>query len=171
MTLGRIVTNIWRWMRVGSSLSQFCTYRCPVRVYCEVTLTLENWRRVARRAVQKFEQAYKLSAMGTTVQVLVLQIVAVLLWTASHSHVEAQGSWATVVKNAGIATMHSAVTNYGTVVLLDRTNIGPSQLALPAGVCRNNPADRVTLPWAILVDVYHSCLLRNWWKLKLSSTP
>jgi hypothetical protein len=54
------------------------------------------------------------------------------------------GSWQVVVQNAGIASMHTAVTHYGNVVLLDRTNIGPSQLPLPAGVCRNNPQDRVS---------------------------
>jgi hypothetical protein len=60
--------------------------------------------------------------------------------------VDAQGYWETVVNNAGIATMHSAVTHYGNVVLLDRTNVGPSQLDLAKGVCRDNPADRVRLP-------------------------
>jgi hypothetical protein len=41
------------------------------------------------------------------------------------------GTWELVVPNAGIAAMHAAVTRYGTVVLLDRTNIGASQIALP----------------------------------------
>jgi hypothetical protein len=54
------------------------------------------------------------------------------------------GSWQVVVQNAGIASMHTAVTHYGNVVLLDRTNIGPSQLPLPPGVCRNNPQDKVS---------------------------
>ena len=62
---------------------------------------------------------------------------------AAVAMVDAQGYWETAVANAGISTMHSAVTHYGIVVLLDRTNIGPSQLALGAGVCRDNPADRV----------------------------
>lgn len=42
------------------------------------------------------------------------------------------GTWEIVVENAGIAAMHAAVTRYGTVVLLDRTNIGASQIALPS---------------------------------------
>ncbi|CAK9205877.1 unnamed protein product [Sphagnum troendelagicum] len=54
------------------------------------------------------------------------------------------GSWQVVVQNAGIASMHGAVTHYGKVVVLDRTNIDPSQLPLPPGVCRNNPQDRVS---------------------------
>jgi hypothetical protein len=59
--------------------------------------------------------------------------------------VEAQGSWEVVVENAGIASMHTAVTHYGTVVLLDRTDIGASQLPLPNGECRNDPNDEVSL--------------------------
>jgi hypothetical protein len=55
--------------------------------------------------------------------------------------VEAQGSWEVVVENAGIASMHTAVTYYGTVVLLDRTDIGASQLPLPDGECRTDPND------------------------------
>lgn len=70
---------------------------------------------------------------------------AVLLWSGVLvAEVDAQGSWETVVDNAGISTMHAAVTHYGNVILLDRTNIGDSQLPLPAGVCRDNPADRVS---------------------------
>ncbi len=59
--------------------------------------------------------------------------------------VEAQGSWEVVVENAGIASMHTAVTYYGTVVLLDRTDIGASQLPLPNGECRTDPNDEVSL--------------------------
>lgn len=47
-----------------------------------------------------------------------------------------------LVKNAGIASMHSAVTHFGNVVLLDRTDIGASQINLPAGKCRNDGQDR-----------------------------
>ncbi|KAI5075460.1 hypothetical protein GOP47_0009536 [Adiantum capillus-veneris] len=53
----------------------------------------------------------------------------------------AQGSWKLLLDNAGIASMHTAVTRYNTVILLDRTNIGPSQINLPDGVCRNNADD------------------------------
>ncbi|GMP46313.1 hypothetical protein CsSME_00014520 [Camellia sinensis var. sinensis] len=40
------------------------------------------------------------------------------------------GTWEVVVANAGIASMHAAVTRFNTVVLLDRTNIGPSRKML-----------------------------------------
>ncbi|CBI30475.3 unnamed protein product, partial [Vitis vinifera] len=53
------------------------------------------------------------------------------------------GTWELIVPNAGIASMHTAVTRYGTVVLLDRTNIGPSRKMLPKGHCRYDPKDEV----------------------------
>ncbi|KAG0626662.1 hypothetical protein M758_2G141700 [Ceratodon purpureus] len=48
------------------------------------------------------------------------------------------GTWEIVVENAGIASMHAAVTRFGTVVLLDRTNTGATQIALPGGACRDS---------------------------------
>ncbi|KAI3966163.1 hypothetical protein MKW92_035380 [Papaver armeniacum] len=58
-------------------------------------------------------------------------------------HGELPGTWELLVANAGISSMHTAVTRYGTVVLLDRTNIGPSRRMLRKGHCRDNPDDRV----------------------------
>lgn len=85
--------------------------------------------------------------MGAGWGMMVIMVVVGLMGFAAEV-VEGQGGyWETVVGDAGIATMHAAVTHLGSVVLLDRTNIGPSQLALPAGVCRDNAADRVRLPY------------------------
>eukprot|EP00249_Psilotum_nudum_P009807 c22165_g1_i1 orf=648-2309(+) len=53
------------------------------------------------------------------------------------------GSWQVLLQNAGIASMHTTVTQYDNVVFLDRTNIGPSQIDLNGGRCRDNPMDRV----------------------------
>ncbi|XP_015897003.3 aldehyde oxidase GLOX [Ziziphus jujuba] len=53
------------------------------------------------------------------------------------------GTWELLLPNAGIASMHTAVTRFNTVVLLDRTNIGPSRKMLPKGHCRNDPNDEV----------------------------
>ncbi|MCO5585561.1 hypothetical protein L7F22_039495 [Adiantum nelumboides] len=53
------------------------------------------------------------------------------------------GTWEVVLESAGIASMHTAVTRFGTVVLLDRTDIGASQIALPEGKCRDDAADKV----------------------------
>jgi hypothetical protein len=39
--------------------------------------------------------------------------------------------------------MHAAVTHFDTVILLDRTNTGPSAIRLPNGRCRNQPLERV----------------------------
>ncbi|KAL2631902.1 hypothetical protein R1flu_016588 [Riccia fluitans] len=55
--------------------------------------------------------------------------------------VNGQGSWKLLSDNVGIASMHTAVTHYGSVIMLDRTNIGPSNITLPKGRCRNNPDD------------------------------
>ncbi|RWR86159.1 Glyoxal oxidase [Cinnamomum micranthum f. kanehirae] len=52
------------------------------------------------------------------------------------------GTWELLVTNAGISTMHTAVTRYGTVVLLDRTDIGRTRKLLPKGNCRYDPHDR-----------------------------
>ena len=82
--------------------------------------------------------------MGLTERMGWLQALQLLTVLFLVSQVDAQGSWEVVVANAGIASMHTAVTHYGTVVLLDRTNIGPSQLALNEGRCRDNAADRVS---------------------------
>lgn len=51
------------------------------------------------------------------------------------------GSYELLLSNAGIASMHTAVTRFNTVIMLDRTNIGPSQINLPDGRCRNNSQD------------------------------
>ncbi|GLT92607.1 hypothetical protein SLE2022_104380 [Rubroshorea leprosula] len=65
------------------------------------------------------------------------------------------GKWEVLVSNAGIASMHTAVTRFNTVVLLDRTDIGPSRKLLPKGHCRYDPSDAV-----LKRDCYaHSVLL------------
>ncbi|XP_058215242.1 aldehyde oxidase GLOX-like [Rhododendron vialii] len=51
------------------------------------------------------------------------------------------GTWELLVENAGIASMHTAVTRWNTVVLLDRTGIGLSNISLPNGECRDDPTD------------------------------
>ncbi|KAH7285276.1 hypothetical protein KP509_33G020200 [Ceratopteris richardii] len=53
------------------------------------------------------------------------------------------GSYKLLLNNAGIASMHTAVTRFNTVIMLDRTNIGPSQINLANGKCRNNSLDLV----------------------------
>ncbi|XP_047325638.1 aldehyde oxidase GLOX [Impatiens glandulifera] len=68
---------------------------------------------------------------------------------------ELPGTWELVIPNAGIASMHTAVTRFNTVVLLDRTDIGPSRKMLRKGHCRNDPTDPI-----LKHDCYaHSVLL------------
>ncbi|KAI3750324.1 hypothetical protein L2E82_20958 [Cichorium intybus] len=59
------------------------------------------------------------------------------------SRADLPGTWELLVANAGIASMHTAVTRFNTVVLLDRTNIGPTRKRLRQGHCRIDPKDPV----------------------------
>ncbi|KAI4302690.1 hypothetical protein MLD38_038409 [Melastoma candidum] len=67
------------------------------------------------------------------------------------------GTWEIIVPNAGIASMHTAVTRFNTVVLLDRTDIGPTRMPFPRHhPCRHDPSDPI-----LKRDCYaHSVLLR-----------
>ncbi|XP_072997481.1 aldehyde oxidase GLOX [Typha latifolia] len=67
----------------------------------------------------------------------------ILLHVAVARAQQLPGTWEVVVEDSGIASMHTAVTRFGTVVLLDRTDIGPSRLPLPADQCRLDPTDRI----------------------------
>eukprot|EP00249_Psilotum_nudum_P036821 c8823_g1_i1 orf=423-2060(-) len=81
---------------------------------------------------------YQRAKMRKCEAVVILTATLVLTITTT---IEAQGSWEIVVANAGIASMHTAVTSYGTVVLLDRTDTGASQINLTAGRCRDDAQD------------------------------
>ncbi|KAJ6778251.1 SECRETED PROTEIN-RELATED [Salix koriyanagi] len=59
------------------------------------------------------------------------------------SRAQLPGTWDLLVPNAGISSMHTAVTRFNTVVLLDRTNTGPSRKMLRKGHCRLDPHDAV----------------------------
>ncbi|KAH7293666.1 hypothetical protein KP509_28G036000 [Ceratopteris richardii] len=69
-------------------------------------------------------------------------LIAVIVNIAGAQEQLLPGTWEVLMNNAGIASMHSAVTRFGTVVLLDRTDIGASQIALPEGRCRIDPAEK-----------------------------
>ncbi|KAI8556748.1 hypothetical protein RHMOL_Rhmol05G0278900 [Rhododendron molle] len=65
------------------------------------------------------------------------------------------GTWETLVENAGISSMHTAVTPYNNVILLDRTDIGATELMLPDGTCRYDANDQ-----SLQYDCYaHSAVL------------
>ncbi|XP_057742245.1 aldehyde oxidase GLOX-like [Arachis stenosperma] len=79
----------------------------------------------------------------------------IILFHLTHSRADLPGTWELLVADAGIASMHTAVTRFNTVVLLDRTNIGPSRKLLPKGHCRFDKNDAV-----LKLDCYaHSVLL------------
>eukprot|EP00249_Psilotum_nudum_P006528 c19849_g1_i1 orf=282-1904(+) len=68
----------------------------------------------------------------------------VVMAIAKTSFVTGQaGEWEILIENAGISSMHTAVTHFGSVLMLDRTNIGPSQINLTDGRCRFNPQELV----------------------------
>uniref|UniRef100_A0A7N0U9G2 Aldehyde oxidase GLOX n=1 Tax=Kalanchoe fedtschenkoi TaxID=63787 RepID=A0A7N0U9G2_KALFE len=71
-------------------------------------------------------------------------LALLIILSISHTRADLPGSWDLLLQNAGIASMHSAVTHHGIVVLLDRTNIGPTQLRFPRGhPCRFDKNDAV----------------------------
>lgn len=72
----------------------------------------------------------------TTPNLLLLLIFLAAGLTAA---ADLPGVWELLVSDAGIASMHTAVTRFNTVVLLDRTHIGPSRKLLPQNRCLPNP--------------------------------
>jgi hypothetical protein len=126
------------------------TTHCWSNLLRQSTIQILERRERETRTNPVATDSSRAGVMRTTRLVSALRVFLSLLlvqspWQSSPAVVDAAGggTWEVVVQNAGIASMHTAVTHYGNVVLLDRTNIGPSQLSLPKGVCRNNPLDRV----------------------------
>ncbi|KAJ7524600.1 hypothetical protein O6H91_17G013700 [Diphasiastrum complanatum] len=67
-----------------------------------------------------------------------------LMLAVSQAAMAQPGRFDILIENAGIASMHTALTHVNTVIFLDRTNIGPSEINLTNGVCRDNPKDLVS---------------------------
>ncbi|XP_057971049.1 aldehyde oxidase GLOX [Malania oleifera] len=72
-----------------------------------------------------------------------LLLASTIIQNAVIARAALPGTWDLLVANAGIASMHTAVTHRGTVVLLDRTDIGPTGKKLPGRHCRSDPNDPV----------------------------
>jgi hypothetical protein len=72
---------------------------------------------------------------------LAVAVASMCLVRGAYGQTGLPGTWEILLQNAGIASMHSAVTRFNTVVLLDRTDIGASQIPLANGACRNDPND------------------------------
>lgn len=63
--------------------------------------------------------------------VVTLVISLCLLYSGFTVRGQDLGTWQLLLPNAGIAAMHTALTRYGTLVMIDRTDIGASQINLP----------------------------------------
>jgi len=57
-------------------------------------------------------------------------VVALVQGSATAAAPAAAGRWELLLENAGIASMHTAVTHTNTVLLLDRRNVGRSNISL-----------------------------------------
>lgn len=68
--------------------------------------------------------------MGLQSAVMILAAVVAVVTGLRGVQAQDLGSWELLLNNSGIASMHTALTHYNTFVLLDRTNIGASQIAL-----------------------------------------
>ncbi|KAI3723200.1 hypothetical protein L2E82_34622 [Cichorium intybus] len=65
------------------------------------------------------------------------------------SRADLPGTWELLVEDARIASMHTAVTRFNTVILLDRTNVGPTQTTLDPSSksdCQIDPEHPVLKP-------------------------
>lgn len=80
--------------------------------------------------------------MDSVLSFLIWFLLPVLTFP-THARAELPGTWELLVADAGIASMHTAVTRFNTVILLDRTNIGPSRKLLPKNHCRFDRNDAV----------------------------
>ncbi|EFJ26956.1 hypothetical protein SELMODRAFT_441651 [Selaginella moellendorffii] len=77
-----------------------------------------------------------------TISLSLLLLLLLLLVNPNPTKSQLPGTWQLLVPNAGIASMHTAVTHYGTVLLLDRTDIGASKISLTDNRCRRDAADK-----------------------------
>ncbi|KAL8517446.1 hypothetical protein ACS0TY_015621 [Phlomoides rotata] len=71
------------------------------------------------------------------------KFLLLLLLFLSSTAADLPGTWDLLIPDAGIASMHTAVTRFNTVVLLDRTHIGPSRKLLHRNRCLPNPVHPV----------------------------
>jgi hypothetical protein len=102
-----------------------------------------------KTAIRKYSQCNQISKLemmraNSMTWMFLILLVNSRLWLPAEMQAAAPiGTWQLLDKSAGIASMHTAVTRFHTVLMLDRTNIGPSLINLPNGRCRINPADQV----------------------------
>ncbi|KAJ0832167.1 putative galactose oxidase [Helianthus annuus] len=68
-------------------------------------------------------------------------ILILLIWMLEilALHADFPGTWEVLVHNARIASMHTVVTRFNTVVLLDRTDLSPTEHGYPRYHCHVDP--------------------------------
>ncbi|KAK1421557.1 hypothetical protein QVD17_23987 [Tagetes erecta] len=66
-------------------------------------------------------------------------IIFLLIIWINESHQDFPGTWELLVHNARIASMHTVVTRFNTVLLLDRTDLSPSERGYRQYHCRMDP--------------------------------
>jgi len=122
-------------------------------------LGLENGSRRGEAGMRSF-RAGRLWSKRTVKHRWLWTLVAMLAIELVHG--QDLGTWEIVVENAGIASMHAAVTHYGTVVLLDRTNTGATQIALPSTSRTHSLCRKMVLLELSLTHVSESCTVLSW---------
>ncbi|GLT95837.1 hypothetical protein SLE2022_134980 [Rubroshorea leprosula] len=71
-----------------------------------------------------------------------LSLLLCFTWQPCFFISAAGGSWELLQKSVGVSAMHMQLLNNDRVIILDRTDYGPSNLSLPNGECRNDPNDK-----------------------------
>lgn len=102
---------------------------------------IDSTSRMRRRRPPTVSKFFVGSKLALTVIILVLVQTSILLKQAEGQNVSnittGGGIWELLLTNAGIPSMHSAVTRYGSVVLLDHTNVGAENITLPGTAAYN----------------------------------
>ncbi len=102
---------------------------------------IDSTSRMRRRRPATVSKFFVGSKLALTVIILVLVQTSILLKQAEGQNVSnittGGGIWELLLTNAGIPSMHSAVTRYGSVVLLDHTNVGAENITLPGTAAYN----------------------------------
>lgn len=105
----------------------------PSRCHSKTSATTPNFKGISRRSRSSQVQY-------GPVLVCILYALCVV---QTYGQSGLPGSWEIVVPDAGVASMHTAVTRYGNVVLLDRTDIGATTLPLPGEQLTDMPCQRL----------------------------
>ncbi|XP_071705511.1 aldehyde oxidase GLOX-like [Rutidosis leptorrhynchoides] len=94
-----------------------------------------------------------------------LFLLLLIIWVVlKESRSDLPGTWELLVSNARIASMHTAVTRFSTVVLLDRTDLSPTEERNDRYHCRKHTLDDPSATqdcyaYSVLYDLSNNYLL------------